>query len=218
MMRLRLVLTLAALFMGAFALVPTSIARADDPEPEVSDHVEEPTGPDPMHERWDRLLGVELVGGIDSPFGVIGAALDVQPLRFLRLDIGGGVSRDGGRLGGGASLVLPQDHFALTMRVGFAAGPLSWESGDRQVRIREYWGFAAFFDTSIGLEYRFDMGLTIRASLGVETALNAAADSCATSAPDPMTGLSGTCSPTSGHHPARLFLGLSVGYMFDIYP
>ena len=212
-LRLRL---LALLLSTSFFGVP-SLALADDPEPEVSDQVEEPAGPDPMHQRWDRLLGAELVGGVDTPFGVVGGALDVTPFRFLRLDLGGGVSRDGGRFAGGVSLVLPQDHFALSIRVGFAGGPLSWES-ERQVHIREYWGFAGFFNTQLALEYRFDEGISIRLFMGVETTLNDQSDACAQSASDPTNMLSAVCSPTAHFHPARLFAGLSVGYMFDIYP
>jgi hypothetical protein len=209
-LRLRLLALLLVLGMPSMAL-------ADDPEPEVSDQVEEPAGPDPMHQRWDRLIGAEITGGIDTPFGVVGGLLNVTPLRMLRLDLGGGVSRDGGRFGGGATLVLPQDHFALTIRIGFAGGPLSWES-ERQVHIREYWGFAGFFNSQIGLEYRFDEGILIRLYAGVETTLNDHSDSCSTSAPDASINFSAVCSPTANSHPARLFAGLSVGYMFDIYP
>jgi hypothetical protein len=147
----------------------------------------------------------------------VGGELLVSPLRMLRLDIGGGVSRDGGRFGGGAAVILPQDHFAFMLRIGFAGGPLSWES-ERQVHIREYWGFAGFFNAQLGLEYRFDEGILINLYGGVETTLNDHADSCSTSAPDPTNGFAATCSATTGHHPARLFLGVSVGYMFDIYP
>jgi hypothetical protein len=220
-LRLPFALVLGMLFVGA--PLP-SIARADDPEPEVSDQADDgTTGPDPMHLRWDRMLGVELTGGVDTPFGVVGGALMVQPVRFLRIDLGGGVSRDGARLAGGVSVVLPQDHFALVLRVGAAGGPLSWD-GDHTdlapttgqispplVHNHRYWGFAAFLDTSIGLEYRFDEGVLLRLYAGVETTLSDHADACAAS--------SGECPSTTVHdHPARLFGGLSVGYMFDIYP
>lgn len=222
MTRLRLLALLLSLPFGALAFSP-SVALADDPEPEVSDQVEEPAGPDPMHLRWDRLLGLELTGGIDSPYGVVGAGILVSPLRFLRIDLGGGVSRDGARLAGGVSVVLPQDHFALVLRVGASGGPLTWD-GDyaadpaagspTQTPViahqHRYWGFAAFFDTSIGLEYRFDEGVLLRLSAGIETTLNDTADACASDG--------GACLGTVHDHPARIWGALSVGYMFDIYP
>ncbi len=203
-------LRLLALLLVTFAM--PSMALADDPEPEVSDQVEAPATTDPMHLVWDRLLGVEITGGMDTPYGVVGGALLVQPVRNLRLDVGGGVSRDGGRVAGGATLVLPQDHFGLLIRLGFAGGPLTWDNG-RETQIRRTWGFAAFLDWSLGLEYRFDEGVLIRLYAGVETALNPSADTCTatTTTPETVCGL-------GVDHPARLFGGLSVGYMFDFYP
>lgn len=209
-------LRLLALLLVAFALPATpSIVLADDPEPEVSDQTgEEPTAADPMHLRWDRLLGVALTGGWDTPYGVIGGQLLVQPIRNLRIDLGGGVSREGGRVAGGVTLVLPQDHFALLMRVGFAGGPLQWDEG-RDTQIHRAWDFAAFLDTNLALEYRFDEGILIQLAFGVETTLNDSATSCSAVSATPET----VCSDATIHdHPARLFGGLTVGYMFDFYP
>ncbi|MFO0682951.1 MAG: hypothetical protein U0234_12920 [Sandaracinus sp.] len=206
-------LSLAALLLGA----QPSLAAADDPEPEVSDQVEPTPATDPMHQRWDRLLGVELTGGVDTPYGVVGASLLAQPLRNLRIDLGGGVSRDGARVAGGLSLVLPQDHFALVLRAGAAGGPLTWDSSDRAVHIHRYYSFAAYFDWSLGLEYRFDEGILLRLYAGGETVLNSASDSCVATAPDTTTGLEGNCVNALGDHPSRLYIGLSVGYMFDIF-
>jgi hypothetical protein len=214
MTRLRLLALLLGSLLGTAQLVGLpALASADDPEPEVSDQVEEPAAVDPLHRVWDRLLGVELTGGVDTPFGVIGGAILVQPIRNLRLDIGGGASRDGGRFAGGATVVLPQDHFALMMRLGFAGGPLTWDEG-RETQIHRSWGLAAFLDTSIGLEYHFDEGVLIRLYAGVETTLNSSADTCSATSATPET----ICGSAVHDHPARLFGGLSVGYMFDIYP
>jgi len=214
MTRLRLLTLLLGCSLGAAQLVGApSIALADDPEPEVSDQVEEPATADPMHLNWDRLLGIEITGGVDTPFGVIGGAILVQPIRNLRIDVGGGASRDGGRFAGGVTLVLPQDHFALLMRVGAAGGPLTWDEG-RETQVHRSWSLAAFLDTSLGLEYRFDMGILVRLYAGVETTLNSTADTCGATTSTPET----TCSIAVHDHPSRLFGGLSVGYMFDIYP
>ena len=45
--------------------------------------------------------------------------------------------------------------------------------------------------------------------------LNDRADSCVGTGPDGQ-GLSGLCAPGQNDLPARVFLGLSVGYMFDV--
>ncbi len=219
MTRARLLDLLSTALVGTALLAGApSLAAADDPEPEVSDQ-EEPTTPasDPMHLRWDRMLGVELTGGVDTPYGVIGGALLVEPLRNLRIDLGGGVSRDGARVAGGIGLVLPQDHFALVLHMGAAGGPLTWDS-DRAVHIHRYWSFAAFFNWSLGLEYRFDEGVLLRLYAGGETVLNSAHDSCSETGADTTTGLTANCVTSLGDHPSRLYVGLSVGYMFDIYP
>lgn len=209
---------LLALLITSMALpfFGTSVARADDPEPEVSDG-EEVVDPqiEIMHRRWDRMLGIELTGGVENtPYGIVGGAVIIQPHRLFRIDLGGGGSRDGARVGGGVSLVMPQDHFALVIRLGAAGGPLSWTS-DRAPVITRYWNFAAFFNGEMGLEYRFDEGVLVRFYAGVETTLSGSADSCVASGPDSQ-GLSATCAPNFEDHPARVFLGLSVGYMFDV--
>lgn len=217
MTRLRLLaLLLGSSLVAAPILAAPATALADDPEPEVSDQVDGDTAttpPDPMHLVWDRLLGVEITGGVDTPFGVIGGAVLIQPIRNLRLDIGGGASRDGGRFAGGVTLVLPQDHFALLIRAGVAGGRLTWDEG-RETQIHRTWDFAAFFDTSLGLEYHFDEGVLIRLYWGFETTMNSHADSCTPITDTPST----VCSDGTQDHPARIFGGLSVGYMFDFYP
>ncbi len=203
-------------FAGASQAALVSVARADDPEPEVSDG-EEAVDPqiEIMHRRWDRLLGIELTGGVENtPYGILGGAIVIQPHRMFRIDLGGGGSRDGARVGGGLSLVMPQDHFALSIRLGMAGGPLSWTS-DRAPAATRSWNFAAFFNGEVGLEYRFDEGVSMRLFGGVETTLNDAADSCVAAGPDAQ-GLAGVCAPANDERPSRVFLGLSVGYMFDM--
>jgi hypothetical protein len=217
MTRFRLLaLLLTSLACVSSPILGSSVAHADDPEPEVSDS-EEPIDPqiDIMHRRWDRLIGVELTGGVENtPYGIVGGAVLIQPHRMFRIDLGGGGSRDGARVGGGIGLVLPQDHFALTIRLGVAGGPLSWQS-DRGPASTRYWNFAAFFNGEVGLEYRFDEGVLVRLYGGVETTLNDTADSCV-AAPGDGAQIGGVCSAFNNQHPARIFLGLSVGYMFDV--
>jgi hypothetical protein len=216
MSRLRLLALLLLTSLAAPGMALPSVARADDPEPEVSDQVE--PAADPMHLRWDRLLGVQLTGGADTPYGVIGAGVVVQPHRFIRLDVGGGGSRDGGRVAGGVAFTVPSDSLAFMLRIGFAGGPLTWNDGDQAPHIHRSWDFAAFFDASIALEYRFDMGLFVQLSFGVESTLNDHADHCTGTGPTAPTGLGAACAPFVADHPARLFAGLTIGYMFDFLP
>ncbi len=191
-----------------------STARADepgtteDPEPEVSDQAR----------LWHRLLAVEVQGAIDGPLGVVGGSLVIAPLEALALEVGGGASRDGARVAGGVRLMLPQDHFALMMRLGVSAGPLTWEGAgqsDADVRYtaRRRWEFSAGMYADIGLQYRFDMGLYLGLMGGVETQFNSQADSC--SVVETGGGAPNDCS-ADGFRPTRIYLGLQVGYAFDI--
>jgi hypothetical protein len=208
-----------SLLLSVGSMLPASLARADEPEPEVSSQeaaVEAETA-----DLWDRLLAVELIGGIDTPFGVVGGAVVVTPFRHLALDLGGGVSRDGGRVAGGVRAILPHANGALGFRLGFAGGPLTWDTsvagqpavGGEPARTgvvqHREWDFVGFVDLSISLEARFDAGVYVRLVLGVEHALSGA-DRCVEDG-----GATGTCG-SGGYQPMRSYLGLAVGYAFDL--
>jgi hypothetical protein len=198
-----------ALAIAAAGAAPAG-ARADDPEPEVSDQ---------SGGLWNRLLSIEVTGAIDGPLGVAGGSLVISPVQWLGLEIGGGVSRDGGRVAGGARIVLPQDHFALILRLGISAGPQEWDGTAQQATtaytVRRRWEFQAAMYADVGLQYRFDMGLYLMLNGGVESGFSNHADTCrALDAPvgtDPSR-----CDLESGGHPARVYLGLTLGYAFDI--
>jgi hypothetical protein len=171
---------------------------------------------------WDRLVSVELIGGVDTPFGVFGGAVVITPVRYLAFDLGGGASRDGGRVAGGARLVLPHANGAFGVRLGFAGGPLSWEtqvggtSGPDEVSAaartdRRVWEFSGFVDASISVEFRFDPGIYARLMLGVEHALSMA-DSCVATSANSGQGM---CA-RGEYQPTRAYIGLAVGYAFDI--
>ncbi|MDQ3032514.1 MAG: hypothetical protein M3Y87_08870 [Myxococcota bacterium] len=210
----------AALALAAIPFSGASLARADDPEPEVSSEEAAATPRD----IWDRLLAVELIGGIDTPWGVFGGAVVISPVRYLALDVGGGISRDGGRVAGGARLVLPHANGSFGLRVGFAGGPLSWERpvpgtgtnipgevGSPERTARRTWEFVGFVDVSVNLEIRLDAGVYFRFLFGVEHALSGA-DSCVESTAD---GAVGFCARGS-FQPVRTYVGLALGYAFDI--
>lgn len=204
------------ILLAAALLVPSSaaVARADepgraaDPEPEVSD----------QDRLWNRMIAAELQGAIDGPLGVAGASLVVAPVTSFGLEVGGGVSRDGGRIAGGFRILLPQDHFALVMRMGIAAGPLTWDAvgqdgAENRFTARRRWEFQAGMYADVGLQYRFDMGVYLGLNGGVESSFSDRADSCTVVAP---AGSALGCLASEGGRPVRIYLGLSVGYAFDI--
>lgn len=197
-----------ALAIAAAGAAPAG-ARADDPEPEVSDQ---------SGGLWNRLLALEVTGAIDGPLGVAGGSLVISPVQWLGLEVGGGVSRDGGRVAGGARVILPQDHFALILRLGVSAGPQEWDGTAQQetaaYTVRRRWEFQASMYADVGLQYRFDMGLYLMLNGGVEAGFDSTADSAR--ALDAPVGTTTEFDLGAGGRPARIYLGLTLGYAFDI--
>jgi len=212
--------SILALASALLAAIGPSVVRAD-PEPEVSSDPAESAAATPR-DLWDRLLAVEVTGGIDTPYGLVGGAVVVTPWRHLQLDLGGGVSRDGGRVAGGARFLLPHANGAFGMRVGFAGGPLTWDTpvhatnvegdeGATEGNAHLTWDFVGFVDLSLSLEVRFDAGVYLRFQFGVEHAL-AGADRCVESHGGVETG---ACS-VAAYQPTRSYVGLALGYAFDL--
>jgi hypothetical protein len=203
-----------ACLLAVFGASVASSARADepgtteDPEPEVSDRTR----------LWGRLLAAELEGQVDGPLGVAGGMIVISPLEALAFELGGGVSRDGGRVAGGIRILLPQDHFALVFRLGLDGGPLSWDArgqndANASYTVRRRWEFCAGMYAAVGLQYRFDFGLYLGLNGGVDQELPSGADSCEVI--EGGAGAPSTCT-TEGFRPSRIYLGLQVGYAFDI--
>ncbi len=206
--RMRALAAGTALAVAAMGVVPVP-ALADDPEPEVSD----------QERLWHRLIAAELVGAIDGPLGVAGASIVISPITNFALEVGGGIGRDGARVAGGVRLMLPQDHFALMLRLGIAAGPEDWDGfaqvGTTNFTQRRHWEFQAGFYADVGLQYRFDMGLYLALNGGVETGFSSTADTCRV-IDGGGAAVAPNCSVSGGGHPSRIYLALAVGYAFDI--
>gem|GEM_PF-2557520 len=209
---------LSALALALALTATPSVVRAD-PEPEVSEPEPEVSA---EQLRWNRLISVELAAAVDGPYGIIGGTLVIAPTTNFGLELGGGASRDGGRVTGGARFMFPQDHFALVLRTGVSGGPITWDGPGAPIAgqdpsispvfgpdSRRRWDFAAFLYADVGLQYRFDMGLYLMLNAGVEVGLIGTADSCRT-----VDGAS-ACS-TGGGTPSRVYASLSIGYAFDI--
>lgn len=206
---------LSLLVPALFALLAAPPIALADPEPEVSDGEDTP-------DQWDRWLGIELVGGLDTPYGLLGADVRLSPHRNVVFDIGGGGSRDGARVAGGVAFQIPDREFAFQVRGGVAGGPLTWDSGYEfedstgmlhAATLHRAWDFTAFLDLDVALEWRHPSGWGGRIFFGVENDLISTASRCAVDDGTTETN----CAPGSGGHPIRVYLGLSVGYSFDLY-
>lgn len=176
----------------------------EDPEPEVSD-----AGPTV----WDRMLAVQVTGGYDTPYGVIGAALEFSPHPWVTIYAGGGVGRFGGRFAGGLQLQVPVDSTAFGIQAGFGGGALEDATdGAENARIRRYWAMALYFHSAFSVTYRFEDGIFGRLSLGMNALVAGDPDECVFTATETACGVSGS----NLNHPVHPFAGLTVGYAFDL--
>lgn len=201
--------------------------EAQDPEPEVSD---EGPGGDDGAERdpepeladggdvWDRLLAFQISGGIDTPFGVAGGAIEFTPIRYFAIYAGGGIGRSGGRVAGGIRGQAPVGNAAVSLMLGVHGGPLDWDSRGRtneEQFTSRYWEFALFWHAGINVEYRWDMGLFARLSFGVEALVTPdAADVCTTGPVDDRMDCGVLGENLS--KPVRGWTGLTLGYALDL--
>ncbi|MCS6856581.1 MAG: hypothetical protein NZM37_02605 [Sandaracinaceae bacterium] len=177
---------------------------------------------------WKQPLAIEIQGGWWIPLGAIGGTLLMSPveIRPLGVEVGGGYGPDGGRVAVGLRLTLPQDHFALRLRMGSMAGPLSWkgqgsvlirgpmgQSESRDLTVTRYWDTSINAYADIGLEYRFDGGFYLGVMGGVETGFFSRADRCQIEESLPPESRP-QCN-TDGTRPIRLYLGMFLGYAID---
>lgn len=208
--------------LGAF-LFASPLARAqegqgqndraqsqEDPEPEVSDE-------GPGSDVWDRMLAFQLTGGLDTPLGVAGGAIEFAPVRYLAFYAGGGVSRSGGIVAGGLRAQYPIGSAAIGLMVGVGGGPLDWESRGRtqeHLHTSRHWDFALFLHSGLSAEYRWDIGLFGRLAFGVDGLLTPDADRCLRGA----EGLQVDCGTTAQNlaKPMRPWAGLTIGYALDL--
>lgn len=220
-----------ATLLGAFALAfaSSSVALAqneEDPEPEVSDEGPEGSGgerdPEPEvadegGDVWDRLLAVQVTGGLDTPFGVAGGAIEFNPFRFFGVYAGGGASRSGGRVAGGIYGRAPLGNASVGLQLGLGGGPLDWESAgrtDERLHTSRHWDFALFFHSGLMFEYRWEMGLFGRLSFGVDALLTPEADDCVRGASGDQEACGVTAEGLS--KPVRGWAGLTIGYALDL--
>ncbi len=199
-----LFLALAAL-VGAFASSPAFAQDQEDPEPEVST----------QGDAWDRILALTVTGGLDTPYGVAGAAVEVTPFRYLTLYAGGGVSRSGGRFTVGVHPQFPMGRAALGLMAGVAGGPIDWDSsvGDN-LGVHRYWELGLFVHTGATFEYRWDSGFFGRIEAGAEFLATDwdAPTSCT------YIGSGASCGPAGSNlaAPFRGWVGLTLGYALDL--
>lgn len=202
---------LSVALFGALVLSPvTAFAQTEeDPEPEVST---------PAPDVFERLLAFSVTGGIDTPFGVAGGAIEFTPFRYLMIYAGGGIGRSGGRVAGGFQPQVPIGNGNIGLMLGLHGGPLDWESrgrGDEQLHTSRHWDFALFLHGGLSAEYRWDEGFFGRLSFGVEALMTPdAADQCVRG----VEGERAECGVTAENlaKPVRGWAGLTIGYALDI--
>jgi len=184
----------------------------EDPEPEVSDAGPEQQPAEPVNP-YERMLAVSVTGGLDTPFGVVGGALEFAPVEFLNVYAGGGVSRDGARVAGGLSLRFPVHSTAFGIMSGVAGGPIEWaghfdENGEG---LERYWEFALFIHAAAYFEYRWDIGIFGRLQLGAEALVAGDVTECRAPGGELCdTGRDDLLNPI------RAWVGLSIGYAFEL--
>lgn len=187
-------------------------AYADDPEPEVSDtDPEEDTG-----DVWDSLLQLSVTGGLDTPFGVAGGAIEFTPYRYITIYAGGGVNRFGGHVAGGLRVNFPLGNAAVGLMMGVGGGSLSWDSDIPDGSLTRNWDFAFDIHAGLTFEYRWEMGLFGRLAFGAQGIVgDQNADSCTMS----VGGNEGVeCAfPTDVlAEPIWGWAGLTIGYALDL--
>lgn len=193
-------------FLAVGALNPTPVmaqedGTEEDPEPEVS-----------LDARlWDRPLAFHVTGGLDTPFGVAGAAVEFSPIRWIAIYAGGGVARSGARVAGGVHVRAPIGHGALGLMGGVGGGPLDWSSrtnGEGAPSTQRWWEFALHVHAGLTLEYRWEMGLFGRLAFGIDTlATPGTADVCTLS-----TGEECGAAGEGLVNPLRGWIGLNIGF------
>lgn len=201
----RLPLLALVALLGTLA-APAAAQTHEDPEPEVSTPAPNP---------WDRVLAASVTLGLDTPFGIAGAALEVTPFRYLSIYAGGGVGREGGRFTAGLRPQFPIDHMAMGVMLGVAGGPFDWDSqGDMERVTRRHWEMALFFHAGLTFEHRWNDGFFGRLELGVESLLAPGeADACRFADGNDCGSITGS---GGSYRPVRGWAGLTVGYAFAL--
>lgn len=197
-MNLRRLLALA-LTSGFLCASPAFAQTEEDPEPEVST-----PGP------YERLLAVSATGGWDTPFGVIGGAIEFAPIQYINIYAGGGVGRSGGRFAFGVNFRAPVHSSAFGVQIGISGGPLDHD-GNGLDPLHRYWEFALFINSGLNYEYRWDMGVFGRISVGAEALIAGDPTEC-------RGGGVSSCEelPQGVSQPFYPWVGLTVGYAFEL--
>jgi hypothetical protein len=113
-----------------------------------------------------RPLAIEAHLGAGSPYGMAGLALDISPLSWLSLNIGGGAGLDGAQVAGMARFRLPLGPLAPTLSLGTSFGSFK-EYGGFFETVRKSVDGAMWINGDLGLEYRWSTGVRLRAFGGM---------------------------------------------------
>lgn len=213
-LRRHLIVALLSGLLFAFgSLAPTSAFAKDDPEPEVSDT--DPEAAAEPRDVWSSLIQLSITGGLDTPFGVAGGAIEFTPYRYITIYAGGGVNRFGGRVAGGLRINMPLGNAAVGLMMGVGGGSLEWDSDIPDGSLSRRWDFAFDIHAGVTFEYRWEMGLFGRLAFGAQGVIDQDADSCSMSVGD-NEGVDCAFPTDVLAEPIWGWAGLTIGYALDL--
>jgi hypothetical protein len=194
--RLRLARRISFVLAIAPALVPARASAADP---------------------WGRIVALDVQAGLGSPYGLLGASIDVTPTRYLTFAVGAGIV-DGSRLVVMPRLRLPAGRTGTAIAVGAGAsyGSYSIDNGSCYgfiCGVDPTWTatFAAVrLNGDISVEHRARSGFEIRGYVGVGEIVAASKTGCSSNFHD---------SCPSGHDQlGRVgpYVGMAIGYALDL--
>lgn len=184
--------------IAAFGLFSSffSVARAQGgarvvPAPHDETHSEAPGAHDAAS-RW-RSIDVVALGGVGTPLGFGGLALDWSPSRFFAVYAGTGLSAHGPQSALLARVRVPiDDRFAIAVGAGPSYGRYESTSATTQ----RTWSLATWMNAEVSLEHRDSSPVHVRIYAGLGGLLDPAAATC--------TGAASACAAARG--------GTVIGY------
>ena len=121
----------------------------------------EESGADPWTDRW---LALEIHGGLGTPHGFGGLALDLTPARFFSFNLGAGMGIDGIQVQLSTRWRIPFDEHGVGVSVGTSFGDS--DVGDL-VSTNIHLGNAVWVNSEVFYEHRWEAGLLLRAYVGL---------------------------------------------------
>lgn len=202
-------LSLASALVVLGVLVPSSVRAVDT------------TG---AASAWStRRLAVDGHLGVGTPYGVAGLSLDVSPIQYWTIGVGGGVSFHGPQLALSTRGRYPfgdtgVKNNAFALGGGVSRGPYESCGGDSRfpwgcfdvLSVRD-WDAAYWLQFEGSYEHRWAGGAQFRLYGGAEWLLNPAARQC-----HAVGDARGCTPPSPSASETHAYVGIAVGYAFTL--